>query len=144
VGNPYAGAEIRRWLPGAVLRLGLAALLLPPALLFWPSYRLVGWAAGRFTDEGDQAATLKLLAGLLLHPLWAAVLAGLARWYWSGAAALAAPVALLLVLLGLPALERAAEDLQAIRGFRRRRDAAVPELLEARRQLLEAFPELAG
>jgi hypothetical protein len=44
--------------------------------------------------------------------------------------------------LGLPILERAAEDLQAIRGFLRRRDPAVPELLEARKQLLEAFPEL--
>ena len=49
---------------------------------------------------------------------------------------------LLLVLLGLPVLERAAEDLQAIRGFLRRRDPAVPELLDARRRLLEVFPEL--
>ena len=102
------------------------------------------WAARRFTDEGDQAATLKLLGGLLVHPLWAAVLAGLAGWRWGWPAALVAPVALLLLLLGLPILERASEDLQAIRGFRRRRDPAVPELLEARRQLLEAFPELEG
>ena len=35
-----------------------------------------------------------------------------------------------------------AEDIQAIRGFLRRRDPAVPALLEARRELLEAFPEL--
>jgi len=144
VGHPYPGAEIRHWLPGAALRLGLAALLLPLALLFWPSYRLVGWAAARFTDEDDQAATLKLLAGLLVHPLWAAILAALAGWRWGWPAAPVAPVALLLVLLGLPALERAAEDLQAIRGFRRRRDPAVPELLEARRRLIEAFPELEG
>ncbi|HEY3400661.1 MAG TPA: 1-acyl-sn-glycerol-3-phosphate acyltransferase [Geothrix sp.] len=144
VGHPYPGAEIRRWLPGAALRLGVAALLLPLALLFWPSYRLVDWAAGRFTDEGDQAATLKLVGGLLLHPLWAVVLAGLAAWRWGWPAGLASPAALLLVLAGLPALERAAEDLQAIRGFRRRRDPAVPELLEARRRLLEAFPELEG
>ena len=144
VGHPYPGTEIRHWLPGAALRLGSAGLLLPLALLFWPSYRLVDWAARRFTDEGDQAATLKLLGGLLVHPLWAAVLAGLAGWRWGWPAALVAPVALLLLLLGLPILERAAEDLQAIRGFRRRRDPAVPELLEARRQLLEAFPELEG
>lgn len=144
VGHPYPGAEVRRWLPGAILRLALAALLLPPALLFWPSYRLVDWVSGRFTDEGDQAATLKLLAGLVAHPLWAALLAALAGWRWGWPAALIPPVALLLVLLGLPAVERAGEDLQAIRGFRRRRDPAVPELLEARRQLLEAFPVLEG
>ncbi|HEY3269807.1 MAG TPA: 1-acyl-sn-glycerol-3-phosphate acyltransferase [Geothrix sp.] len=144
VGHPYPGAEIRHWLPGAALRLGLAALLLPLALLFWPSYRLVDWAVARFTDEGDQAATFKLLGGLLLHPLWAAVLAALAGWWRGWGAALIPPVALLMVLLGLPALERAAEDLQAIRGFRRRRDPAVPELLEARRRLVEAFPELEG
>jgi len=52
------------------------------------------------------------------------------------------PLALLAMGMGLPILERSAEDVQAIRGFLRRRDPAVPELLEARRQLLEAFPEL--
>ncbi|GLH65889.1 1-acyl-sn-glycerol-3-phosphate acyltransferase [Geothrix edaphica] len=142
VGYPYPGAEIRHWLPGAALRLGLAVLLLPLALLFWPSYRLVDWAAGRFTDEGDQAATLKLLGGLLLHPLWAVLLAVLSGLCWGWPAALVPPVALLLALLGLPVLERAREDLQAIRGFLRRRDPAVPDLLEARKQLLAAFPEL--
>ena len=141
VGHPYPGAEIRHWLPGAALRLGLAVLLLPLALLFWPSYRLVDWAAGRFTDEGDQAATLKLLGGLLLHPLWAVLLAVLSGLCW-GWPALVPPVALLLTLLGLPVLERAREDLQAIRGFLRRRDPAVPHLLEARKQLMAAFPEL--
>lgn len=144
VGHPYPWAEVRGWLPGAAGRLGLAVLLLPAALAFWPSYRLVDWIAARFTEEGDQVATLKLLGGLLLHPLWAAVLAGLAGWCWGGWAALAAPGALLALLLALPLLERSAEDLQAIRGFLRRRDLAVPELLAARKQLLEAFPELEG
>lgn len=144
VGHPYPGSEIGRWLPRAVLRLGLALLLLPPALLFWPSYRLVGWVAGRFTEEGDQVATLKLVGGILLHPLWVLLLsvaAGL-RWGWGGA--LVPFLALGVALAGLPVLEGAAEDLQAVRGFLRRRDPAVPELLEARRKLLEAFPELAG
>lgn len=142
VGHPYAGAEVRRWLPGALLRLASAAALLPLALPFWPPYRLIGWLAGQATDEGDQTATLKLLGGLLLHPLWAMLLAVAAGMRWGGWAALIPPVALLVTGLGLPVLERAAEDLQAIRGFLRRRDPAVPELLEARRQLLEAFPEL--
>jgi 1-acyl-sn-glycerol-3-phosphate acyltransferase len=142
VGHPYPWAEVRHWLPGAALRLLAAGVLLLPGLLFWPPYRLAGWVAGRFTDEGDQVATLKLLTGMLMYPLWTVLLGvgvGL-RWGWGFA--LLSPLALLAAGLGLPVLERAGEDLQAIRGFLRRRDPAVPELLEARRQLLEAFPEL--
>ena len=142
VGHPYPGAEVRRWLPGAGLRLMAAALLLPAALLFWPPYRLIGWAAGRFTDEGDQIATMKLLGGVLLYPLWTAVLTVAAGFGWGWRAAMVPLLALLAAGLGLPILERAVEDLQAIRGFLRRRNPAVPELLEARRQLVEAFPEL--
>ena len=144
VGHPYPGAEIRRWLPGALLRLSTGALLLPMVLLAWPAYRLVGWAAGHFTDEGDQVATLKLLGGLLLFPIWGLLLAVLGGLRWGWGAVPLPPLALLLAGLGLPTLERAAEDIQAIRGFLRRRDPAVPELLEARRQLLEAFPQLNG
>jgi hypothetical protein len=51
-------------------------------------------------------------------------------------------LALLAAGLGLPTLERVGEDLQAIRGFLRRRDPPVPEWVEARRALLSAFPEL--
>ncbi len=78
----------------------------------------------------------------MLFPAWAILLAGAgAVWgWWMGLLPL---VLFLAVGLGLPTLERAAEDLQAIRGFLRRKDPAVPELLEARRQLLEAFPDLA-
>ena len=144
VGHPYPGAEVRRWLPGALLRLSTGALLLPTVLLAWPAYRLVGWAAGHFTDEGDQVATLKLLGGLLLFPIWGLLLAVLGGLRWGWGAVPLPPLALLLAGLGLPTLERAAEDIQAIRGFLRRRDPAVPELLEARRQLLEAFPQLNG
>jgi 1-acyl-sn-glycerol-3-phosphate acyltransferase len=142
VGHPYPLAEVGRWLPGAALRLGLALLLLPPALLYAPPFLVVDWAARRFALEGDLTATFKLLGGVLLHPLWGALLAGLAGWRWGWPWALVPPVALLLLVLALPMLERVGEDLQAIRGFLRRRDPAVPDLLEARRQLLAAFPEL--
>ena len=144
VGHPYAGAEVRRWLPAAGLRLAAAGLLLGPALLFWPAYRAVGLAADRLTEEGDQVATLKLLGGILVHPLWAL---GLSAGAWAAlgrAWALAPPAALLLTLAGFPTLERAAEDLQAIRGFLARWDPEAQALAEARRELLEAFPELVG
>lgn len=142
VGYPYPGAEIRRWAPWALLRFGIAALVLPLALLFLPSYGLVAWIARHFTEEGDQRATLKLLGGVLLHPLWALGLASLAGWRWGLTAALVPLVALGIAAWGLPLQDRCADDLQAIRGFLRRRDPAVPGLLEARRELLEAFPAL--
>ncbi len=142
VGHPYPWVEVRHWLPRAGLRLLLAVLLLPCALPFWPVYRLVGWVAARATDELDVTATIKLVAGMLMFPLWALLLAGGAGWLlgWGGVGLVL--LAALLAFLSLPLSERLAEDLQAVRGFLRRRDAAVPHLLEARRQLLEAFPEL--
>ncbi|HEX9010809.1 MAG TPA: 1-acyl-sn-glycerol-3-phosphate acyltransferase [Holophagaceae bacterium] len=142
VGHPYPWSEVRHWLPRAALRLVLGGLVLPAALCFWPPYRLVGWVVARATDELDVTATLKLMAGLLVFPLWTLLLAlGAGRWLgWLGVGW--ALLAALLAVLSLPLGERLAEDLQAVRGFLRRRDAAVPHLLEARRRLLEAFPEL--
>jgi len=142
VGHPYPWAEVRRWLPGAVLRLTAALALMPVAVLFWPPYRLAGWVAGRFTEEGDQVATLKLLTGVLVYPMWTAALSVLAGLRWGWGFALLPPLMLVAMGIGLPILERAGEDLQAIRGFLRRRDPAVPELVQARRQLVEAFPVL--
>ena len=142
VGYPYPGAEVRRWLPGAAIRLATALVLAVPSLLYWPPYALVSWLAAHFTDEGDQIATLKLLGGFLLYPLWALAMATGCGLRWGAWAALWPLLALAVAGLGWPVLERAAEDLQAIRGFLRRKDPAVPELLEARRQLLETFPEL--
>lgn len=143
VGHPYAGAEVAQWLPRALGRLALALVLVPATLLFLPSWLLVDRLTHRLTDEGDQVATFKLLGGLLLHPLWALCLSLLGAWRGGWPGALLGPAALLLALLGLPALERVQEDLQAIRGYLRRGDPAIPQLLEARQQLLQAFPELA-
>ncbi len=142
VGHPYPWAEVRHWLPWAGLRLLLATLVLPCALPFWPVYRLVGWVATRATDELDVTATIKLVAGLFVLPIWTLLLAATAGWSlgWAGVGLVL--LAALLAFLSLPLGERLMEDFQAVRGFLRRRDAVVPHLVEARRQLLEAFPEL--
>lgn len=142
VGHPYPGAEIRAWVPRAALRLLAGLAVLPAALAFWPPYRLLGWAAARATDEGDVTATIKLLGGLALMPLWALALALATGRAFGGLGVAAVVLAAGLAFLSLPLGERLAEDLQAVRGFLRRRDAAVPHLLEARRRLLEAFPDL--
>jgi 1-acyl-sn-glycerol-3-phosphate acyltransferase len=144
VGHPYPWADIRRWLPGALARMALAAGLALPLILTRPAYWLVDRLATRFTDEGDQIATLKLLGGLLIHPLWAGLLVGLAVWRWGWPAGLFFLLAMVLLLLGLPIMERLPEDRQALRGFLRRHDPAVPALLQAREELLAAFPELAA
>ncbi len=142
VGHPYALPEVVVWLPQALVRLVLAAACLPFGLLFWPPYRVVGWLAGRLTDEVDVTATVKLLGGLLLLPLWAALLLGLT----APTLHLASPLWMFLGLLAawftLPLTERVAEDLQAVKGFLARRHPRVPLLLEARDRLRAACPEL--
>ena len=140
VGHPYPWAEVRAWLPRAALRLVLGVALLPAALAFWPPYRILGWVADRVTEEGDVTATVKLLGGIILMPLWTLALA--AGWDDGWVGVLLVLVAALLAFLSLPLGERLREDFQAIRGFLRRRDAAVPHLLAARRRLLQAFPGL--
>lgn len=144
VGHPYPFADTLTWIPKAIARLALATLCLPFGLLFWPPYRVVGWLADRLTDEVDVTATYKILGGALLLPLWAAGLAWLllgtlhlGSWFWL-------PLGAVLAWLSLPLTERLAEDLQAIRGWRARKDPAVPVWLEARERLLTSVPALAG
>ncbi len=143
VGYTYGFMEAARWVPKALLRLACLLACLPFGLLFWPMYRLIGWLAGRLTDEVDVTATVKLLGGLLLLPMWAAGLAWLGyrtlhfgSWAWL-------PLGLLAAWLSLPLTERVGEDLQAVRGFRARRHPKVSALLEAKAQLTEACPGLA-
>lgn len=142
VGHPYDPSEVRHWIPRALIR-HLAALPCAPAtLLFWPPYRLVGWMADHFTDELDQTATYKLVGGALLMPLWTALLAGLGAWLWGWLGAGLALAAAMLAFLAFPLMERLPEDWQAIRGFRQRRHPEVAGLIQARKELLEAFPDL--
>lgn len=142
VGHPYAAAEVLRWAPRALGRILLALACLPAGLLHWPAYWLVGRLSRRGGEDLDVVATSKLLAGALLLPLWSLLMLG-AVWFgfghlgaWAWAAAVPAAI------LSLPLSEALAADARAVRGWFARRDPALPALLEAREQLLEAVPGL--
>ncbi|HTL97531.1 MAG TPA: hypothetical protein VL181_01880, partial [Holophagaceae bacterium] len=140
VGHPYPFQEVAAWIPRAALRLVLAPLLLPFALLFAPPVWIVDRAVRALADEIDMVATTGLLAGLALILAWTGGLAWCLHhggWPWW-----AAPLAWIPAFLGLRLFERLKEDAQAVRGFRARRAQAAPRLLDAKRMLLEAFPEL--
>jgi len=140
VGHPYPFQEVARWVPRAGLRLLLAPLLLPFALLFAPPVWIVDRAVRALAREVDMVATTGILAGLALLLAWTSGLGwllhdeGMAWWL--------APLAWVPAFLGLRLFERLKEDVQAVRGFRARRAKAAPRLLEAKRMLLEAFPGL--
>ncbi len=140
VGHPYPFQEVASWIPRVSARLLLAPVLLPFTLLFAPPVWIVDRAVRALAREVDMVATTGILAGLALLLAWTGGFAwllhheGLAWWL--------APLAWTPAFLGLRLVERLKEDLQAVRGFRARRAKAAPRLLEAKRMLLEAFPEL--
>ena len=140
VGHPYPFQEVAAWIPRVALRLALAPLLLPFALLFAPPVWIVERAVSVLSRESDMVATTGLLAGLALLLLWTAGLGWLL--HHAGQPWWLAPLAWIPAFLGLRLFERLKEDLQAVRGYRARRAKAAPRLLEARRMLLEAFPDL--
>lgn len=142
VGFAYSRGVVARWLPGFLARLAIAPAVLPLALWWWPVYRVTGFVIDRLTVDLDVVSTYKFLLGLVLFPLWlvaSVVLAGLRLGAWGVAATL---VAAALAFVVLPLSERLREDVQAIRGFMRRRDPIHAALVEQRAALLTAFPEL--
>jgi 1-acyl-sn-glycerol-3-phosphate acyltransferase len=140
VGHPYPFQEVAAWVPRAALRLILAPLLLPFTLLFAPPVWIVDRAVRALAREVDMVATTGILAGLLLLLLWTGIGAEILHhegWPWG-----LAPLAWVPAFFGLRLFERLREDVQAVRGFRARRAKSAPRLLDAKRMLLEAFPEL--
>ncbi|HEX7705311.1 MAG TPA: lysophospholipid acyltransferase family protein [Thermoanaerobaculia bacterium] len=83
-----AGLEVHELTPRVnTLRLLQLVILLPIALagvaLNYPTYRFVGWLAGRLA-KGESAvlATIKVLAALTLFPLtWAVIALGAGWWF---------------------------------------------------------------
>jgi hypothetical protein len=79
-----------------VVRVLTLPFLLLGYALNWLPYRLPGWISGRLSRSPDDAATYKLLAGILAFPLvWAGealIGARLGGWAWGVATAVVAPV----------------------------------------------------
>lgn len=105
----YSAATVGRFLATAALRLGLMLPLAAAGALFWfLPYRLIGALAPRLATP-DTLATVRILAGFVLFPLWllAATLAAGAR-LGPGPALLLALVAALLgpIALGFRDWER--------------------------------------
>ncbi len=142
VGHPYAAAEVRAWIPKALLHHIAALVIAPAAFAFWPPYRFNGWLTNRLTNEVDVVGTTKLLGGALFLPLWTALLMGLGAWWWGWKGPALVILMALLAFLSLPLSERLMEDWQALRGFLLRNHLEVPRLVEARAELLRAFPQL--
>ncbi|HWB77125.1 MAG TPA: 1-acyl-sn-glycerol-3-phosphate acyltransferase [Nannocystaceae bacterium] len=142
LGFAYSSDDVRRWLPGFLLRLALMPFILTVGLLFWPAYRLTGFVIGKLSLELDVIATYKFLLGLVVFPAWLALLTTLAGLRFGIGGVLTTLFAAALAFIALPLLERLREDAQAIRGFLHRKDTSLAPLLEERARLLDAFPEL--
>ncbi|MEO6417783.1 MAG: 1-acyl-sn-glycerol-3-phosphate acyltransferase [Polyangiaceae bacterium] len=140
-----AKGELARKPGGPFRAIGLV-LALPLAIagivLYWPPYQVPRIVA-RKADEADVVSTYKLGAGLVVHPLWAAVLVGLAVWFIPGPwLALAIAIILLSPFAALAWLDRAERlqrrvrssfsagaDIERLGAMRR---AAMERLIEAR------------
>ena len=142
VGNVYSREVVARWLPGFLVRVALAPFILSIGALFWPAYRVTGVVVDRLALERDVQATYKFLLGLVLMPAWLVVLAVLAGWRLGVFGVLSVLFSAAIAFAALPLAERVREDVQAIRGFLRRKHPGRQELLAERERLLAAFPEL--
>ena len=83
----------------AILVVGLPLAILGLGIFAIPFY-VPRWIAAAVKVEEDVEATVKFLAGLILGPIWVALLAGLCAWKWGwpwalAALALSLPVALI-------------------------------------------------
>ncbi len=136
--SPQAGA-MRFALQQAFALLIGAPLALCGFVLHGLPYALVDLVL-RFPHSGEEDATIKMAAGLVLYPLfWCAE--GWLAWHFGGAVGLAA-LLLLLVPSGFVALswrERLARVERGLRGLARMvRDPQLPEMLRAQRDRLAA------
>lgn len=115
-----AGSSLERLRPAAgfpLARRALSlALVLPGALAWWLPYRIVPWITRRVGPSRSVFATVQILAGAVVFPLWLALLAALGERAQGAAGALLLPLAA--AAAGLFALARADEARAALAGLR--------------------------
>ena len=124
------------------LRLFRLIVLLPlaiaGAILNYPTYRLIGFIAGRLAKgERSLMATMKFLAALLLYPLtW------IAAAFFIGIYALALPFLAYLALVVFEAVDDVIGDLRAVR-HRMFRKSGHAQLIAQREAILEELRAVA-
>lgn len=120
--------------------LGLAGLL-----LFAVPYQGVRWLARMPGLSLDQAATMKIVGGLVVYLLWAVLLvAGIGHLAGGRAAALAAVVLPLVAVGAVFAIERESEVFRIVRAYlasRRTADATERRLMRHREAVAELLDE---
>jgi glycerol-3-phosphate O-acyltransferase/dihydroxyacetone phosphate acyltransferase len=133
---------LREALAGIVL-LPLAAAAL---IVFAVPYRLTGYAARRFTQEADVAATAKAVGGFLIYSAWLAALSAAAWWVGGRGMGLLTCAALVAIAVGgLFAIERQSAVIDAVRAWfllRRTRDDTRQRLRRQRSELADVLDEV--
>ena len=106
---------------GTILRLAFLPVAIIGAAIHWPIYRLIGWIATHFArKENELIATIKIIGGLVLYPLFwiaAAIFAGTFRAAYALVVLIALP---LLGYIALVTLETFDELIGHLRATRRR------------------------
>ena len=102
-----------------VLRLVLLPIGIIGAAIHWPIYRLIGWIATHFArDEEELIATIKIVGGLVLYPLFwigVAIFAGTYRAAYAIAILIALPLLGYIALVTLEAFDETVGHLRAAR-----------------------------
>lgn len=128
--------------PGAVARLLLAPIGILGAVIHWPVYRLIGFAATHFASREDEiVATLKAVGGLVLYPLMWIALAISAQvwlgWEWAIATLIIVPLLGYIALISVETFDEIIGRLRAMRHHDVRAEQAAirDEILAVAREL---------
>ncbi len=104
---------------GTILRLVFLPIAIIGAVIHWPIYRLIGFIATRFARKEDELiATIKIVGGLVLYPLFwigAAVFAGTFRAAYAIAVVVALPLLGYVALVTLESFDEMIGHLRAAR-----------------------------
>ena len=111
--------------------------------IHWPVYRLIGWIANRFARKEDElVATVKIIGGLVLYPLFwigAAIFAGTFRATYAVLVLIGLPILGYIALVTLEAFDEMVGHLRAAR----RRDLE-PQQTALREEILAVAAEISA